>query len=135
MSDFITDTKALASLNGPDLSNLQGVEKNIAKPQYFKYFGMHRHEGVVYLTYYYNIPNVKGDGEYKFDITVHGNDYQVVLKRVDNQDMSIQEFNACSAIRAQFPKAQTTFVSGNLIDLGIYSQADTVKNMQSVLLP
>ena len=132
MTDFITDTKVLASLNGPDLSNLQGVKKAIDRPRYFKYFGMHRHEGVVYLTYYYPIPN--GEAEYKFDITVHGNDYQVVLKRVDNEDMCIQEFNACSTILSKFPKSQSTFVPGNLIDLGIYNQVDTVKYMQSALV-
>lgn len=132
MSDFITLQEAIDFINSPDLKNLQSLDTAIAKSNYFEYFGMHLHEGIVYLTYYYRILG-RAIG-YKFDITVHGNDYQVVFKRVSNNAMNVNDFNACSAIRAKFPKAQTTFVPGNLIDFGIYSQADTVKNMQNVLV-
>jgi len=133
MNDFITADEALAFLNSQDLKNLKGLDAAIAKPQYFEYFGMHLSEGIVYLTYYYKIPgrNIR----YKFDITVVGNSYQVVLKRANNHAMNVHDFTACSPILAQFPKAPTSFVASNLIDLGIYSQTDTVKNMQSVLVP
>lgn len=133
MSDFITLQEAIDFINSPDLKNLQSLEAAIAKTNYFEYFGMHLHEGIVYLTYYYRI--LGRSIRYKFDITVAGSNYQVVLKRANNHAMNVHDFTACSAIRTHFPKAQSTFVPGNLIDLGIYSQADTVKNMQSVLVP
>lgn len=133
MSDFITADVALAFLNSADLNNLKGLDAVIAKPQYFEYFGMHLSEGIVYLTYYYKVQN--RSIHYKFDITVAGSNYHIVLKRVNNHAMNANDFAACSAILSQFPKAQTAFSAGNLIDLGIYSHADTVKNMQSALIP
>lgn len=133
MNDFITADDALAFLNSQDLKNLKGLDAAIAKPKYFEYFGMHLSEGIVYLTYYYQIPG--RSIHYKFDITVAGGNYQVVLKRANNHAMNVHDFSACSSILAQFSKAPTTFATGNLIDLGIYSQTDTIKNMQSVLVP
>ena len=132
MNDFITEDDALAFLNSAELANLKNLETAIAKTNFFEYFGMHLHEGIVYLTYYYRIPG--RSIRYKFDITVVGNNYQVVLKRTTNHAMNARDFAACSLILANFPKASTKFVPGNLIDLGIYNQADIVKYMQSVLL-
>ncbi len=123
----------MAFLNSADLNNLKSLEAAIAKPQYFEYFGMHLSEDIVYLTYYYKIQNKRF--HYKFDITVAGSDYHIVLKRASNHAMNANDFTACSTILDQFPHAQKAFSAGNLIDLGIYSQSDTVKKMQSVLLP
>ena len=133
MSDFITADVALAFLNSADLNNLKGLDAAIAKPQYFEYFGMHLSEGIVYLTYYYKDKN--SSIHYKFDLTVDGSNYHIVLKRANNNAMNVHDFRACSSILNQFPKAQTAFSAGNLIDLGIYSHADAVKNMQSALIP
>lgn len=133
MNDFITADEALAFLNGADLNNLKGLDAAIAKPQYFEYFGMHLSEGIVYLTYYYKVQN--RSIRYKFDITVTGCNYHIVLKRANNHAMNSHDFSACAGILTHFPQAPTTFVAGNLIDLGTYSPADTVKNMQSVLIP
>lgn len=133
MNDFITLDEALAFISDPDLKNLKELETSIAKPWYFEYFGMHLSEGIIYLTYYYKISG--RSIRYKFDITVAGDDYNVVLKRANNHAMNSHDFSACSTILSQFAKAPKIFTAGNLIDLGVYNKIDTVTNMQKVLVP
>ena len=134
MNDFITLDDAKAFISNPDLKKLQDLETAIAKGHYFEYFGMHLSEGVVYLTYYYRI---SGRGvHYKFDITVAGSDFHIVLKRVTNHTMNALDRATCSTILYFFPKAHASSVVGcNLIDLGIYTPKETEDIMKKILVP